>query len=591
MKKLLYIVIAIIATGTLSALGSDAEKKAADITTADKAMSDYFFMEGVNQKTLGNSDAAMALFDEALRLNPSATEAYYEKSMIYIEYEMVDSALNTIRNLVAIDSTQQRYNYALALLSAEAQLFDESEKTLLRIIENDPEEELAYAYLVDIYKEKGEYEKALHYIDQLIAYHGISEEILHYQSNLHIQLNDTTQAINCFEEIVALFPYDRDNFLLLSAAYEYFEMDSLQKDALLRGLGEHPHSIELHTALGEYYAERNDIDGCTETINNLLNINNNEQDKNLAIENIITATYRQDYCEMCIALLQMWLEKEPHNEYARTLYAQYLKKEGNIEEALHQLSIVVQENDEGGVMWEQLASEYTTNNMYDQGIEAATISVNAGNTSFSIYHILALCHSLTGNYDTAQVYAQMSVDSCDRSLFTNEEYSKSENNDIYMGIMSDLLGLQGDIALKQGYIEQCYQYYDSALVYNANNINILNNYAFTLACNGGDLSKAEMMSLKVLRYDDTTAAYIDTYAWILFKKEQYTLARIYMDRAILLASDNDEDPSKYYEHYGDIMAMNGNIDLAVEYWEKAIDAGLTSPTLEEKIKLRKYIKE
>lgn len=591
MKKLLYIVIAIIAAGTLSALGKDAKDATARSEIANKAMSDYFFMEGVNQKVLGNSDAAMALFDEALRLNPSALEAYYEKGMIYIEYDMIDSALNIMRTLVEIDSTQQRYNYALALLSAGVQLFEESEKTLLRIIENNPDEELAYAYLIDVYKETGEYEKALHYLDQLIANNGKSSDILHYQAGLHILRNDTAQAINAREEAVALFPYEEDNFVALSSLYEFYEMDSLQKDALLRGLEMHPHSLQLHTLLGKYYVSLDDSENYRRVLDSIISLNIDEMEKNHALESIFKWAYDGNIGSTSVELLRMWLEKEPHNDYARALYIHYLKESNMNEEALSELANWALLSDKQGELWEQLAMEYVSNNMYDQAIEAATQSVNAGNTSFSIYHILALSHSIKEEYDTAQMYAQMSVDNCDRSLFTNEAYSEYENNEIYKEIMSNLIGVQGDIALKQGRIEECYQYYDSALVYYPDNINILNNYAYTIASNDGDLTKAERMSLRVLQFEDNISAYIDTYAWILFKKEQYTLARIYMERAMQLAKDANEDITSYFIHYGDILAMNGEIDLAIEYWERAIEAGSESATLKEKIKLKKYIKE
>ena len=37
--------------------------------------------------------------------------------------------------------------------------------------------------------------------------------------------------------------------------------------------------------------------------------------------------------------------------------------------------------------------------------------------------------------------------------------------------------------------------------------------------------------------------------------------------------------------------MKGDIGKAVEYWQKALDAGTDSPMLPRKIKERKYIKE
>jgi pentatricopeptide repeat protein len=44
------------------------------------------------------------------------------------------------------------------------------------------------------------------------------------------------------------------------------------------------------------------------------------------------------------------------------------------------------------------------------------------------------------------------------------------------------------------------------------------------------------------------------------------------------------------EHAGDIYAMNGDIEKAVELWKKAQDAGSDNPILPQKINEKRYIK-
>ena len=45
------------------------------------------------------------------------------------------------------------------------------------------------------------------------------------------------------------------------------------------------------------------------------------------------------------------------------------------------------------------------------------------------------------------------------------------------------------------------------------------------------------------------------------------------------------------EHAGDIHAMNGDIDRAVELWQRALDKGSDNALLPEKIKQRKYLRK
>ena len=111
--------------------------------------------------------------------------------------------------------------------------------------------------------------------------------------------------------------------------------------------------------------------------------------------------------------------------------------------------------------------------------------------------------------------------------------------------------------------------YEKALSYNASNIPVLNNYSYFLAMEGQDLDKAERMSAQTVKAEPDNATYLDTYAWIFFKQGNYSLARIYLQNAL----DKTKEPSaELFEHYGDILFMLGEVDEAVTYWQKALEA-------------------
>ena len=106
---------------------------------------------------------------------------------------------------------------------------------------------------------------------------------------------------------------------------------------------------------------------------------------------------------------------------------------------------------------------------------------------------------------------------------------------------------------------------------------------------GRDLDKAERMSAQTVKAEPDNATYLDTYAWIFFKQGNYSLARIYLQNAL----DKTKEPSaELFEHYGDILFMLGEVDEAVTYWQKALEAGSESAELlQKKIKHKKYIEK
>ncbi len=93
--------------------------------------------------------------------------------------------------------------------------------------------------------------------------------------------------------------------------------------------------------------------------------------------------------------------------------------------------------------------------------------------------------------------------------------------------------------------------YQTLLEYNPYNMMLLNNYAYGLAINGGNLSQAESMSMKTLLAEPNNPVYLDTYAWILHLQGNDSLARFYIQKA----KDNmgTLDDKELLKHYTIIM--------------------------------------
>lgn len=149
-----------------------------------------------------------------------------------------------------------------------------------------------------------------------------------------------------------------------------------------------------------------------------------------------------------------------------------------------------------------------------------------------------------------------------------------------------LYNLRGDFHHTMGQTALMYADYDSTLIYDPDNISVLNNYAYYMSLEDRDLKKALSMSAKTLEAEPFNATFLDTYAWILFRLKRYTESLQYIEKALrYLDADNPE----IYEHYGDILFMCGEKEKALENWHKALRMNSTSTTLERKIKEERYL--
>ena len=149
-----------------------------------------------------------------------------------------------------------------------------------------------------------------------------------------------------------------------------------------------------------------------------------------------------------------------------------------------------------------------------------------------------------------------------------------------------LYNLRGDFHHTLGNTPSMYADYDSTLIYDPENISVLNNYAYYLSVEGRDLKRAQRMSAKTLEAEPLNATFLDTYAWILFRMKKYQEALGYMEKALRYL---DRDNPEIYEHYGDVLFMCGEKEKALENWHKAVQFNSTSPTLDQKIKQQKYL--
>ena len=157
--------------------------------------------------------------------------------------------------------------------------------------------------------------------------------------------------------------------------------------------------------------------------------------------------------------------------------------------------------------------------------------------------------------------------------------------------ISSLYTMLGDMYYAAEDLDKTFKAYDNSLFFYATNPLTLNNYAYFLTENGGDLDKALEMSSKALDQDPENEIYLDTYAWILFKKKDYKEALEYQTRAVETAELAGEPAAEYYHHLGDIYFMNHQPEEAVRSWEKALKLEPDNALLKKKVSHKTFFFE
>lgn len=125
---------------------------------------------------------------------------------------------------------------------------------------------------------------------------------------------------------------------------------------------------------------------------------------------------------------------------------------------------------------------------------------------------------------------------------------------------------KGDCYQQLGHAERAFREYEEALKICPDDMTVLNNYAYYMACMDRKLSKCARMSRKTIEAQPENGTFLDTYAWILYKQKKYQAAKTYMKKALLYGG---KDSADVLEHYSLILEALGEDTLAKAYREQA----------------------
>lgn len=112
-----------------------------------------------------------------------------------------------------------------------------------------------------------------------------------------------------------------------------------------------------------------------------------------------------------------------------------------------------------------------------------------------------------------------------------------------------------------------------------------NNYAYFLTEKSGtpaDLDKAEKLARQAIKLEPDNGTYLDTYAWVLYRKGSSMLALIYIKKAI--EATETPDPT-LYEHLAEILTAEDRYDEAIEAWRHCLESGGDTKRVAQKVEV------
>lgn len=571
--------------GILASCGSSRQAGKADAVKAGRQVSlspeeqrkyDYFFLEATRLKVKKEYDAAFDLLKHCLTINPYGASALYEISQYYMFLKQVPQGQAALEAAVESAPDNYWYNQALASLYQQQNETDKAIGILETMSVRFPTRRESLFALLDLYNQKQEYGKVIQTLDRLEEKLGKNEQLTMEKFRIYLQMKDDKNAFREIEGLVAEYPMDMRYQVILGDVYMQNGKQQEAYDIYQKVLATEPDNVMAHFSLAFYYEQTGQKDLYDRQIDSLLLNKKVPADTKLGVMRQVIAKNEQAGADstIVISLFDRILQQDPDDDQLPMLYSQYLWAKNLKDASVPVLERVVQIDPANKAARLMLLEIAVQKGDFDQVIKICEPGIEATPEALEFYFYLAIAYNQAERYDEALAVSR-------KALMNATADSKKE-------ILSDFYSIMGDIYHSKKQMTEAYNAYDSALVYNPDNIGALNNYAYYLSVERRDLDKAEEMSYKTVKAEPTNATFLDTYAWILFEKGNYAEARIYIDDAM---KSDGEKSDVIVEHCGDIYFMTGDVEGALKYWQQALDMGSQSKTLKEKIKKKKYIAE
>jgi len=388
------------------------------------------------------------------------------------------------------------------------------------------------------------------------------------------------QKEKAFDEIRSVIEKNPDNIRYKLIMGDLYLQDNQPERALeyyIQASHIDPDEPSLILSMVNYYEKINNKSAAVEELQKAITSSKMEVDTKLQLLARYINILSQNQQDIVAAnpLFQKLFEQHPNNTRINMMYGDLLLLQGNKEEAMKQFEIYTRENPADPAGYEQMLRIVLPDTLaLDKVVEITLAGIENIPTAPQFYFYLGLAKFQQKRYKEALAAYEQGLESAEFQSPMLE---------------SDFYGQIGDIHHFLKNNEAAYENYEKALKLNPQNLPVLNNYSYYLSLERKNLDKAEQMSGITIKAEPTNPTYLDTYGWILFEQGAYTMAKIYIEKAIEYGKD--ELSAEVFEHYGDVLAVTGDIDKAVEQWKRAREMGSDSRTLNEKIRKKEYIRK
>ena len=502
------------------------ERKPIAEVTEEQLKEDSQLIDALTLQETGRLDEALGAYARLTAERPGCAAAWYGQGQLLMQRGWTDSALRCTERAVALQGENVWYLLALAQCHRRSGDTRGLTSDWERIVKLQPSVTEHYYELSNAYLAADDLEGAVEALDRLERRVGVTEPVSLQKQRIWEAAGRPDKATKELEALSRSLPKEKRYSAILAEQYMKQKKYAKAKQWYDRVLQADPDDEYIHIQLAEYYKQTNHpAEADSELVRAFANP---KLDTRTKIQ-LLASFYKEEefygsHSQTAFRLLEQAVkESDNPSEYA-LYYGDVLMRQRRYAEAAAQLETALRQDSSRYEVWEGLLICLTE--VPEREDDMAAYARRASRLFPT--HTLPLY--LQGFYDLRhERYAE--------ALVPLEQASKWGFRNGYLE--AETRGLMAECYYRTGQYAKAWKAFDQYLALRPDDIGALNNYAYYLSEQDGDLKKAREMSGRTLEAEPGNATYLDTYGWILHRMGLDSEALPYLQKAVSIEPGNE----------------------------------------------------
>lgn len=481
------------------------------------------YLKGLLALKKGKTDVAISEYERVLSYDSDATTVYKDLAVIYLQQGNIQKALENAHKLQEIESDNIDTQMFLGSFFLSANEMISAKQCWEKVLELDPQNETATVYLAAYYYSDNKLKESVDYWTKFLQQQPESSEGYFQLGLVQERLGMLDEALQSYKKVNELRPEAQEGYLARARIYE--------------------NKKEYKLAIEEYKEYAKLFSGSPSILIYLGKCYFEEKNYAQAQEILLKAK-----------------EYVPNNITLNYLLGMVYEKQGRINDAIDVFEFITK-TEPTSVNYTRLGYYYALKQNYKSAERQFNKALELEPLNAEILYLSGLNYIDYKKYNKAKKNLEQSLylrpDFLDAQFYLAVTYEKLDNFDKTQQLLKDILEKDPQ------------------------NVKALNFLGYSYADKNINLDEAEILLKKLIELAPNDPAYMDSLAWLYYKKQNYELAEKYSLNAInsqIKIFDKD-----LYEHLGDISVETNKLTQAWLAYAIAYDIG--SVTAQKKMKL------